>query len=103
MGKSQSCGIETLWSMHEFTRWKQHCGGIIYVPRIKHPLRNEQFSPLKIRARAEDIERKSNTVVKNWENTSAIYWHENIQVEKQPGSSAYNQTRTEEAVWFNHI
>lgn len=64
MGKSQSGGIEALWSMQKFTSWKQNWSDITYVPRIKHPLGNEQFYPLKIQERAEGILWKSNIVVK---------------------------------------
>lgn len=71
MGKSQSRGIEALWGMQKFTSWKQNWSDIIYVPRIKLPLRNEQLNPLKIQAKAGGIW-KSNTVVKNEENASAI-------------------------------
>lgn len=81
--KSHSRGIEALWSMQRFTCWEPNWTDIIYLLRIKYPLGNEQFHPLKIWVRAGSIIRKSNTAVKNWENTSAIYWHENIKVEKK--------------------
>lgn len=101
--KNQSRGIEALWSMERFTCWEPDWSDIIYLLRIKYPLGNEQFHPLKIWVRAGGIIRKSNSVVKNAENTSAIYWHENIKVGEKLGSSAWIQTSREEAVCFNHV
>lgn len=81
--KNQSCGIEALWSMQRFTCWEPKQSDIIYLLRIKCPFGNEQFHPLKMQVKAGSIIRKSNIAVKNWENASAIYWHENIKVEKK--------------------
>lgn len=102
-GKGRLGGIEVLWSMQKFTSWKQNSSDIIYVPRRKHPLGNEQFSPWTIQARAGGRMRKASAGVRNEERTSAISWQPSGKAREELGSSACIPTRMEEAVCANHV